>query len=169
MVEVDGDTINDVEFVPVDSVRFLHVDFEIDAVRDLAELRDSLESRLDACRDEHPGRGLIVRGTLTGRGPVFDDLKRAGVVDEILRELRDAGLESIASLKWPAVRPRVRQQHVRCAVERISPRRVIPTHYNVPLLLRRRFAPADDQRFKREVEKLGVECTILRAGESLTL
>jgi L-ascorbate metabolism protein UlaG (beta-lactamase superfamily) len=55
------------------------------------------------------------------------------------------------------------------AVALISPRRVIPTHYNVPLLWRRRFAPADDQRFKREVEKLGVDCTILGAGESLTL
>lgn len=54
------------------------------------------------------------------------------------------------------------------AVELISPRCVIPCHYNVPFFWKRRFAVADDQRFKREVERLGVECRILRRGETLT-
>ena len=55
------------------------------------------------------------------------------------------------------------------AVSMISPRRVIPCHYSVPLFWKRRFAVADDQRFKREVERLGAECTILGYGESLTI
>ncbi len=104
VVEVDGDVISDVEFVAVDSVRFLHVDFDIEAIRDLAELRDALESRLETCRDDHPGRGLIVRGTLTGRGPVFEDLKRAGVVDEILRELRDDAQGEDPVVWWESLR-----------------------------------------------------------------
>jgi L-ascorbate metabolism protein UlaG (beta-lactamase superfamily) len=55
------------------------------------------------------------------------------------------------------------------AVKLISPRWVIPCHYSVPLLWKRRFAMADDQRFKREVERLGVECNILNYGETLTI
>ena len=55
------------------------------------------------------------------------------------------------------------------AVKLVSPRQVIPCHYNVPLFWKRRFAVADDQRFKREAERLGVECTILKCGETLTV
>ena len=55
------------------------------------------------------------------------------------------------------------------AVKLISPRYVIPCHYNVPLFWKRKFAVADDQRFKREAELLGTECTILHYGESLTI
>ncbi len=55
------------------------------------------------------------------------------------------------------------------AVKLISPKRVIPCHYSVPLFWKRRFAVADDQRFKREAEQLGAECTILKYGEALTI
>jgi L-ascorbate metabolism protein UlaG (beta-lactamase superfamily) len=55
------------------------------------------------------------------------------------------------------------------AVELISPAHVIPCHYNVPLFWKRKFAPADDRRFKREAEQLGCKCAILRYGESLTV
>ena len=55
------------------------------------------------------------------------------------------------------------------AVRLISPKHVIPCHYRVPLFWKRRFAAADDHRFKREVEKLGMACTILRYGEALTI
>ena len=53
------------------------------------------------------------------------------------------------------------------AVKLISPKYVIPCHYNVPLFWKRRFAVADDKRFKREAELLGIECTILKYGESV--
>lgn len=55
------------------------------------------------------------------------------------------------------------------AVKLIEPGRVIPCHYSVPLFWKRKFAVADDQRFKREVERLGVECTILKYGEAVTI
>ena len=53
------------------------------------------------------------------------------------------------------------------AVEMIAPRAVIPCHYGIPLFWMRRFAVADDARFKREVEKLGVECHILDSAEAV--
>lgn len=55
------------------------------------------------------------------------------------------------------------------AVDMISPRWVIPCHYNVPLFWKRRFAGADVQRFRREVEQRGARCAILGYGESLTI
>jgi len=53
------------------------------------------------------------------------------------------------------------------AVRLISPQRVIPCHYSVPLFWKRRFAVADVQRFKRDAERLGAECTILECGEAV--
>lgn len=55
------------------------------------------------------------------------------------------------------------------AVKLISPKHVIPCHYSVPFLWKRRFAVADDQRFKREAERMGTQCTILKYGDALTV
>jgi L-ascorbate metabolism protein UlaG (beta-lactamase superfamily) len=53
------------------------------------------------------------------------------------------------------------------AVELIGPEKVIPCHYNVPFLWKKKFAVADDQRFKREVDAMGVECCILGDADAL--
>jgi L-ascorbate metabolism protein UlaG (beta-lactamase superfamily) len=55
------------------------------------------------------------------------------------------------------------------AVELIDPELVIPCHYSVPFLWKRKFLVADDARFKREVEALGKECRILGAGDAATV
>ena len=55
------------------------------------------------------------------------------------------------------------------AVESIDPDVVIPCHYNVPLFWKRRFAPADDERFRLGVESLGKECCILGDGETVSV
>jgi L-ascorbate metabolism protein UlaG (beta-lactamase superfamily) len=55
------------------------------------------------------------------------------------------------------------------AVRLISPKMVIPCHYNVPFLWIGKAAPANDERFKREVEDMGVECRILGAGDQIVL
>ena len=55
------------------------------------------------------------------------------------------------------------------AVRLIEPKTVIPCHYNVPFLWIKNIAPADDQLFKREVEKLGVACNIMRYGDEIAI
>ena len=55
------------------------------------------------------------------------------------------------------------------AVERIDPEVVIPCHYNVPFLWKRKIAVADDEKFRRDVAALGKQCHVLGAGEVLTL
>ncbi|MHC5074453.1 MAG: MBL fold metallo-hydrolase [Planctomycetota bacterium] len=53
------------------------------------------------------------------------------------------------------------------AVKLISPKMVIPCHYNVSLFWIKNINPADDQLFKREVEKLGIECSIMKYGDEI--
>lgn len=55
------------------------------------------------------------------------------------------------------------------AVRIIAPKTVIPCHYNVPFLWKRRMCPADDQRFKREVERMGFSCHIMHYGDEITI
>jgi L-ascorbate metabolism protein UlaG (beta-lactamase superfamily) len=51
----------------------------------------------------------------------------------------------------------------------VNPKMVIPCHYNASFLWIRNAAPADDQLFKREVEKMGVECAIVNYGDSIEI
>jgi L-ascorbate metabolism protein UlaG (beta-lactamase superfamily) len=51
------------------------------------------------------------------------------------------------------------------AVRLIRPKHVIPCHYSVPFFLNRHMCPADALQFKRQVEQLGVGCTVLTSGE----
>ena len=55
------------------------------------------------------------------------------------------------------------------AVKDISPKMVIPCHYNVPFIWKKKMCPADDQLFKREVEKMGINCQIMHYSESITI
>lgn len=53
------------------------------------------------------------------------------------------------------------------AVKNMRPKLVIPCHYNCSAFFTKKYNPADDEKFKREVEKSGSKCTILGAGESI--
>ncbi len=55
------------------------------------------------------------------------------------------------------------------AVKLIAPKIVIPCHYNVPFLWIKKMSTADDQLFKREVEKLGVDCHIMHYGDEIEI
>ncbi len=53
------------------------------------------------------------------------------------------------------------------AVKLISPKKVVPCHYNASFLWIKNAAPADAEMFKREVEKMGIECTIMKYGDEI--
>ena len=53
------------------------------------------------------------------------------------------------------------------AVKIISPKKVIPCHYNCAFLWMRNANPANAEMFKREVEKMGIECTIMKSGDEI--
>ena len=51
----------------------------------------------------------------------------------------------------------------------MKPKLVIPCHYSDPGLFSKHFNPADDRMFKREVEKMGIECNIIKGGNELSV
>ncbi len=54
-------------------------------------------------------------------------------------------------------------------VEMIKPSLVIPCHYNCGGLHRKNANPANEKYFYDEVKKLGFDCALLRASESIEL
>lgn len=55
------------------------------------------------------------------------------------------------------------------AIEIMKPKLVIPCHYNCPALFSKHFNPADEEDFKKEVEKLGIQCSILKKEDSIMI
>ncbi len=53
------------------------------------------------------------------------------------------------------------------AIKIIQPKQVIPMHYDLPILFTKHFAAVDESMFKREIEKLGAQCRILKKGEHI--
>jgi len=58
-------------------------------------------------------------------------------------------LKSFLKLKWLALNP------------------AIPCHYNVSFFWIKNINPANDQFFKREVERMGIECSIMHYGNEI--
>ncbi len=54
-------------------------------------------------------------------------------------------------------------------VKLVSPKKVVPTHYNCPALWQKNINPADDDMFKNEVEKLGRQCILMKYGDEIVV
>ena len=49
----------------------------------------------------------------------------------------------------------------------MSPKKVIPTHYNCGALLSKKLNSANPDAFKNGVEKMGIECIIMKDGDEI--
>src|SRR5262249_47480705 len=67
-------------------------------------LREALADELETRRLAAPGRGLVLRAVLTGRGPLHGDLRRPQAVSELLAELRAEGAALAPFVFWEGVR-----------------------------------------------------------------
>jgi DNA repair exonuclease SbcCD nuclease subunit len=108
VVEFEGDRVLEHRRVELDRVRFEAVEVPIEGLEDEADLERALRSAAAAVVAQADGRVVLLRATLTGRGPLHELLVR----DEYLTGLRSAlddqegaGLvwERIASTAGPAV------------------------------------------------------------------
>ena len=52
------------------------------------------------------------------------------------------------------------------AVKIIEPKLVIPCHYDCPAFMEKNYNPANDEYFKKEVERMGFKCEILKKWQS---
>jgi len=55
------------------------------------------------------------------------------------------------------------------ALQIMKPKLVIPCHYNCPAFFSETFNPADEDEFRKGVEELGMQCSILHKGESISV
>ena len=99
LVEVDNGRVASVDFLPLDVVRFDAFDLDIAALADVAGLVDALVAAAREGAAAHDGRTVVLRVSLTGRGPVHQDLRRGHVRDQILLPVRTA-LASATLAVW---------------------------------------------------------------------
>ncbi len=85
VVEATGEVVENVEFVPLDSVRFARADVDITGESDLR----SLQRTILLSQGVNDGTDVLLSVTLTGRGPLHHDLRRPGALDDLRRDLRE--------------------------------------------------------------------------------
>jgi DNA repair protein SbcD/Mre11 len=84
MVEVSGESVVHVEFLPLDRVRFARVVIDVASETDLASLQKTI---LRLAPSASVNQVLTV--TLAGRGALHADLRRPRTLADLLRETRD--------------------------------------------------------------------------------
>jgi exonuclease SbcD len=104
VLEADDVGVQAIDPAPLDRVRFLTLEVDVSGLDDLPDLQHALLRKAAELRQAHAGRGLIVRATLTGRGPLHRDLARPGVPDAFLKELRRESENDQPFLWWEGVR-----------------------------------------------------------------
>ncbi len=92
VVEVEDSRVSRVDFFPTDAVRFVSLEVDVsmlDQDADVGSLRQELLAQAAWARDENPGRALLARVSVTGRGALYHDLATPCASEDLLRDLRD--------------------------------------------------------------------------------
>lgn len=103
LVEVDGLEVADLEFVPLDGVRFATVDLDVSDLSDLDELVGRLSEKASSCLREAEGRKLVMRAVLRGDGALNGLLSRPDSLSGVLNALRDDVDFSNDGLWWDSI------------------------------------------------------------------
>ena len=93
-VRVDEDGQVDVEFVPLDTVRWQEIVLSLEDLEDIDTLERSLAGRVEEAAAACDPRGLVCRVRLTGRSPLHRDLQREDNVTPLLERLRERFAEA---------------------------------------------------------------------------
>jgi hypothetical protein len=96
VVDLDRDGARE-EFVETASIRWKSVEIEVGGVEDLEGLRSAVSGACDAARGDSGGRALVMRMELTGRSPLHSDLRRPGVLSDLVGDLRE---EQLGTEPW---------------------------------------------------------------------
>jgi hypothetical protein len=91
------------EFVACDEVRFAEVTVDVAQFSEFGGLASELTALAEEARAAADGRSVVLRGVLGGRGELHRDLSRPGLLDELLRHLRDGSGASRPFVWWDAL------------------------------------------------------------------
>ena len=87
LVEIDDSRQVKRDFRPVDVVRWERLSLDISAMETEEDLLKGLDRRLEDARDQAEGRSVVVRVTLSGRGPLYHSLRRPAFIEDLLEEV----------------------------------------------------------------------------------
>jgi DNA repair exonuclease SbcCD nuclease subunit len=103
IVECDSSQVLSVDFEEVDVLRFVTCEVDISDCQEIPDLERAILRAGDELRSTHSGRDLIVRVELKGRGVISSELKREGVIQDLLHELQDECDRLTPILYWDKI------------------------------------------------------------------
>jgi len=89
LVNVSENGESNAEFITTDTIRWFVEELSINSLYTEQELISKLNSCIDKIRKKAEERASICRIILVGRGPLHSVIARKGVLDDILREVRE--------------------------------------------------------------------------------
>ncbi|MEA2074378.1 MAG: DNA repair exonuclease [Euryarchaeota archaeon] len=89
LINVDENGKPTAEFIEVDSIRWFVEELSTDALYTEEELISKIHNHIEKIRKEAKGRPSICRIILTGRSAMHSSIARKGVLDDILKDLRE--------------------------------------------------------------------------------
>lgn len=99
LVSIGDDFAADIEFHPLDVIRFKELEVLVDSCDDILDIISTLISALEDSASLSDGRGSVFRVSLTGNSSLDRELRKGGCVDSILREARER-LAHLHPLVW---------------------------------------------------------------------
>lgn len=103
VVEVADDTLLAVDFVPLDRIRFVSLSVDATEAADVPDLFRRLSGAARAAQYEHSGRALVIQVRIAGRTPLHVELRHAGLVQEMLAQLREDFSTTTPFVWWNTV------------------------------------------------------------------
>jgi L-ascorbate metabolism protein UlaG (beta-lactamase superfamily) len=119
----------------------------------------------------HPGPEERVGWGAIGFNIQLDGKSIVNLGDTLLHEKEWRNIKNPDVLMIPiggkTIHNTMNEEEALQAVAIMTPKLVIPCHYNCPAFFTTKYNPADEEMFKKEVEQMGVKCVTLHKRESI--
>jgi DNA repair exonuclease SbcCD nuclease subunit len=99
LVRINEDKEIDMEFYPVDMVRWISSEISINDMQAEQDLINCLESRCKEISETQSGRPSITRISIIGNGPLAKRLKGPNIIEDLLELTREAGM-ALSPFVW---------------------------------------------------------------------
>jgi DNA repair protein SbcD/Mre11 len=90
LVTVEGTEVANVEFCPLDSVRWLEASVDIGGIATIDELDRSVMETIQGLVRKSEGRAIVCRLNVEGRGSLYQELRKSNNVADLLDRVREA-------------------------------------------------------------------------------
>ena len=89
LVEVDDYGHAQLDFRPVDTVRWEHIRLDVSDIETEQSLLDNLHERMASALESQDGRGVVARVTLSGSGALHGSLRRRNFLEELTEDINN--------------------------------------------------------------------------------